>query len=480
MSICVEQSFPFASPTSISSSLSLIRLRTRRASASSSVGQEKSRWKSGVRGRMRRPVWILLLAAWAAAALHLADAGASGGDGFPAMLTLERALPMKGVSLKHLRARDRARHGRSLQGGSSLTSAGVVDFPVEGSSNPLTVGLYYTRVKLGNPIKEFYVQIDTGSDILWVTCNGCNGCPISSGLNIQLEFFDPYKSSTSSWISCSDNRCTSYFQSGEALCPNSGSSNTPCSYTFQYGDGSGTSGYYVSDTLYFDTVLGNEQSVDSSATVVFGSHYNLNLESISVNGQILSIDPSVFLTSNTQGTIIDSGTTLAYLAEEAYDPFVNAIVASLSPSVRLINSKGNECFITSGSVDESFPSLTLNFKGGASMPVKPEDYLLQEVSIDNSVIWCIGWQKNQGSGITILGDLVLKDKIFVYDLANQRLGWTSYDCSLSVNVSISSVKNQYLNTGQFQVNKSSQIVFGKLHWSTITFALFLLSLSRLL
>ncbi|KAG6473164.1 hypothetical protein ZIOFF_067073 [Zingiber officinale] len=508
MSICVEQSFPFASPTSISSSLSLIRLRTRRASASSSVGQEKSRWKSGVRGRMRRPVWILLLAAWAAAALHLADAGASGGDGFPAMLTLERALPMKGVSLKHLRARDRARHGRSLQGGSSLTSAGVVDFPVEGSSNPLTVGLYYTRVKLGNPIKEFYVQIDTGSDILWVTCNGCNGCPISSGLNIQLEFFDPYKSSTSSWISCSDNRCTSYFQSGEALCPNSGSSNTPCSYTFQYGDGSGTSGYYVSDTLYFDTVLGNEQSVDSSATVVFGcsnsqsgdltksdravdgifgfgqhelsvisqlssmgltprvfshclkgsengggilvfgeivepgivytplvpsqSHYNLNLESISVNGQILSIDPSVFLTSNTQGTIIDSGTTLAYLAEEAYDPFVNAIVASLSPSVRLINSKGNECFITSGSVDESFPSLTLNFKGGASMPVKPEDYLLQEVSIDNSVIWCIGWQKNQGSGITILGDLVLKDKIFVYDLANQRLGWTSYDCKFSI------------------------------------------------
>jgi len=39
----------------------------------------------------------------------------------------------------------------------------------------------------------------------------------------------------------------------------------------------------------------------------------------------LQIDSSVFATSNNRGTIVDSGTTLAYLAEEAYDPFVNAV-----------------------------------------------------------------------------------------------------------------------------------------------------------
>lgn len=58
----------------------------------------------------------------------------------------------------------------------------------------------------------------------------------------------------------------------------------------------------------------------------FRPHYNLNLLSISVNGQTLSIDPSMFATSSSRGgTIIDSGTTLAYLAEEAYDPFVDAV-----------------------------------------------------------------------------------------------------------------------------------------------------------
>lgn len=57
----------------------------------------------------------------------------------------------------------------------------------------------------------------------------------------------------------------------------------------------------------------------------FRPHYNLNLQSISVNGQMLAIDSSVFATSSNRGTIIDPGTTLAYLAEEAYDPFVSAV-----------------------------------------------------------------------------------------------------------------------------------------------------------
>lgn len=39
----------------------------------------------------------------------------------------------------------------------------------------------------------------------------------------------------------------------------------------------------------------------------------------------MPISPEVFETSSNRGTIVDSGTTLAYLAEEAYDPFINAV-----------------------------------------------------------------------------------------------------------------------------------------------------------
>ncbi|XP_022883569.1 aspartic proteinase-like protein 2 isoform X2 [Olea europaea var. sylvestris] len=424
------------------------------------------------------------------------------GDGGKSLSwNLQRA-SHDGVELSQLRDRDLLRHDRILQ----QKPPGVVNFDVEGTYDPSVVGLYYTKVQLGTPPKEFYVQIDTGSDVLWVSCNSCNGCPTSTELEMKLKFFDPSSSSTASPLSCSDRRCALGAQTSESGC----SDQNKCVYTFQYVDGSGTSGYYISDLMYFNKTVGNSLTSNSSAPVIFGCstsqtgdltksdravdgifgfgqqglsvisqlssigvtpnafshclkggsrgggtlvlgqvvepnmvytplvplqpHYNVNLQSISVKGQTLPIDPTVFATSDTRGTIIDSGTTLAYLADEAYDPFVTAITQAVSQSVHPIVSKGNQCYIITSSVSDIFPPVNLNFAGGASMILKPEDYLVQQNSISDAAVWCLAFQKNGGQGITILGDLVLKDKIVVYDLAGQRIGWANYDCS-SVNVS---------------------------------------------
>ncbi|KAI8015899.1 Aspartic proteinase-like protein 2 [Camellia lanceoleosa] len=347
-----------------------------------------------------RGVEFLIFAAAVAAQVSVVYSGS-----FPkSILTLERAFPAnQKVELEALRARDRARHARILQG----VIGGVVDFSVAGSSDPY-IGLYYTKVKLGSPPKEFNVQIDTGSDILWVTCNTCNDCPQSSGIGIELNFFDAASSSTASLVSCSDPICASVVQAAAAVSECSSQSNQ-CGYSFRYGDGSGTSGYYLTDLMYFDTIMGASLVANSSAPIVFGCstyqsgdltktdraidgiigfgqhdlsvisqlssrgitpkvfshclkgegngggilvlgeildpsivysplvpsqpHYNLYLQSIAVNGQLLPIDTAVFATSNTRGTIVDSGTTLSYLVEEAYDPFVNAITAVVSQSM---------------------------------------------------------------------------------------------------------------------------------------------------
>ncbi|KAF2300712.1 hypothetical protein GH714_015295 [Hevea brasiliensis] len=403
---------------------------------------------------------------------------------FPATLTLERGIPPSHrLELNQLRERDSFRHRRILQ-----SAGGVVDFPVQGTFNPFLVGLYYTKVQLGSPPKDFYVQIDTGV----MFCGSVAAPAMVAPLQVDSN------SSTASLISCSDQRCTVGIQSSDSLCS---SQSNQCGYTFQYGDGSGTSGYYVADFLHFDTVLGGSVTNNSSAAVVFGCstlqtgdltksdravdgifgfgqqdmsvisqlasqgitpkvfshclkgddagggvlvlgeivepnivytplvptqpHYNLNLQSISVNGQTLAIDSSVFATSSNQGTIVDSGTTLAYLAEAAYDPFVNA--------------------------------------GGAA-------------------VWCIGFQKTAGQEITILGDLVLKDKIFVYDIANQRLGWTNYDCSMSVNVSTTTNtgKSEFVNTGNISNNSSPRNVPYKLISITMTILLNIFTLGSYL
>ncbi|TQE13297.1 hypothetical protein C1H46_001104 [Malus baccata] len=314
---------------------------------------------------------------------------------FPATLSLERAFPSNHLEdLSQLRARDRVRHGRKLQ-----SSNGIVDFPVEGTYNPFRVGLYYTKLQLGSPPRDYYVQIDTGSDVLWVNCGSCNGCPETSGLPvnahfltvdipimIQLNLFDPGSSTTSQFISCSDRRCSLGVRSSDSDCS---TQNNQCSYTFQYGDGSGTSGYYVSDLLHLETILEGSLTQNYSANVVFGYQgfawtflFHKVLMSWSEMHKLLLMD-------------------------NPYDGISNCIV-----------------FLD-------------NSSSGAAR-------------------WCIGLQKIRGSGITILGDLVLKDKIVVYDLGGQRIGWTNYDCSTTVNVSATSRTGQseYVNAGQLSDSRS--------------------------
>ncbi|KAM0045182.1 putative nepenthesin [Helianthus debilis subsp. tardiflorus] len=443
---------------------------------------------------------------------------------FPVSLKLERAFPHNNynnnLNLVELRDRDYSRHRRFLQ---QASSKDVIDFSLLGTYDPYRVGLYYTKVKLGSPPKQYHVQVDTGSDVLWVNCKDCKGCPTSTGLKFRIASYDPSSSSTSSLISCSDKRCSTGIESGDAKCLNN-----RCTYKFNYGDGSATSGYYVSDLLHLEMLSDNTNlSSNALSTVMFGcstsqsgelskpdravdgifgfgpqglsvisqlasqgaspdafshclvgdgegggilvlgqitdpnmvysplvpsaQHYNLHLQSISVDDKTLSIDPSVFETShNRKGTVIDSGTTLAYLAEDAYDPFVTAITKSVPQSVEAFDAKEYKCYITKDSISKVFPNVSFNFAGDASMVLKPESYLLRQKTVGDKTAWCIGFQKVKGQGLTILGDMVLKDKSVVYDLGGQRIGWVDHNCKKLFNVSTKS-------SGRRRISNASRI-----------------------
>ncbi|KAK4776104.1 hypothetical protein SAY87_024065 [Trapa incisa] len=405
--------------------------------------------------------------------------------------------------------------------------------------------LYFTKVRLGSPAREFNVQIDTGSDILWVTCSSCTNCPQTSGLGMELNFFDASSSSTASIVPCSDPLCSnSQIQTDATQCSLQGDH---CGYSFQYGDASGTSGYYVSDMLYFDMVLGQSLVTNSSASIVFGCsshqsgslatsnqamdgifgfgpgglsvisqlhargltprvfshclrgdvngggimvlgeildpsivysplvpsqpHYNLYLESIALNGQPLPIDPEVFSLSKNRETIIDSGTTLAYLVEEALDPLISSITAMTSQYASPTIHSRLHCYRVYGSVSDIFPTIDFNFAGGASIVLKPDEYLLRD-----GPLWCLGFEKAKG-GVMILGDVVLKDKIFVYDLSHQRIGWAPYDCSMAVNVSVVSGKDEFINSGQWSVSSSTRDILLQLLPAILIQLMFYLSFS---
>ncbi|CAL1412598.1 unnamed protein product [Linum trigynum] len=408
------------------------------------------------------------------------------------VLHLERTpLPLgSSAGLKQLRAQDRARHARIFDG--------VANFSVYGSADTLLYGIYYTKVKLGSPPQEFSLQIDTGSDLLWVNAKSCANCPRSSSFGIGLSYYDAAASSTAKVVPCPDKTC-----------PNRCTKNGQCGYTINYEDDGVTNGVYVVDRVNLDFIRPDSTIATSSAAIAFGAstylsgalgdsalavdgifglgqgplsaisqlssrgivppvfslclkgeglgggtfvlgeiaepgmvytplvpaqpHYNLYLQSIAVNGELLPVDPAVFATSTGRGTFVDSGTTLAYLVDEAYEPFIRAVTAVVSPSATPKISEGHQCYLLSSSVSQVFPVVSFNFANGASLVLKPADYLYQSVRYVSGM-WCIGIVKKPG--MTILGDLVLKDKIFVYDLVHRQIGWTNYNCLNAVNVSV--------------------------------------------
>ncbi|CAI0614310.1 unnamed protein product, partial [Linum tenue] len=137
-------------------------------------------------------------------------------------------------------------------------------------------------------------------------------------------------------------------------------------------------------------------------------------------------------------------TTYALLVEEAYDQFVHAVTAAVSQSATPTIRMEHQCYQVNSSVSQLFPVVSFNFKGGASLVLTPEQYLVQS-AWDVAGMWCLGFWKNPR--LTVLGDLVLKDRIFVYDLVHQQIGWANYNCASTANVSIS--REYFVNPAQW-------------------------------
>ncbi|KAI3440525.1 Peptidase A1 domain-containing protein [Psidium guajava] len=340
-------------------------------------------------------------------------------------------------------------------------------------------GEYFSRIGVGTPAKQFYMVLDTGSDVNWLQCQPCTDCYQQAD-----PVFNPSSSSSYGALTCESPQCGSL----EVSACRAGK----CLYQVSYGDGSFTVGDFVKETVSFgssgavnDVALGcghdNEglfvgsagllglgggplsltnqikassfsyclvdRDSSESSTLEFNSaapgaesvfapllkngkvdtFYYVGLTGMSVGGTMLSIPPSLFQMddSGNGGIIVDSGTAITRLQTQAYNSLRDAFV-KLTPHLKSTSGVAlfDTCYDFSSLSSVRVPTVSFHFTGGRSWSLPAKNYL---IPVDSAGTFCFAFAPTT-SPLSIIGNVQQQGTRVSFDLANSRVGFTLNKC----------------------------------------------------
>ncbi|KAL2941888.1 Aspartic proteinase nepenthesin-1 [Bienertia sinuspersici] len=338
------------------------------------------------------------------------------------------------------------------------------------------------NVAIGTPPNPYSAIMDTGSDLLWTQCKPCEEC-----FDQSTPIFDPSKSSTFSKLSCSSELCealpSSTCQNGCQYMYTYGDYSSTqgilATETFTFGSGSDSNKVSV-PKIGFGCGVENEgsgfdqgagliglgrgplslvsqldepkfsyclTSIDGSktSTLLMGSlatrnvvttpllknpsqpsFYYLNLEGISVGSTRLSIKKETFSLSEdgSGGMIIDSGTTISYLEESAFDQVKKAFASQLKLPMDDSGSAGLDlCFkMPRDTTSLDVPKFIFHFKE-ADLDLPGENYMIGDPKMG---LLCLAMGKS--SGMSIFGNVQQQNMMVVHDLAKETLSFVPIQC----------------------------------------------------
>ncbi|CAI0405662.1 unnamed protein product [Linum tenue] len=346
-------------------------------------------------------------------------------------------------------------------------------------------GYYTTQLWIGTPPQKFSLIVDTGSTVTYVPCSTCEQCGNHEDPKFAPELsltYEPMKCTMECNCDVENVFCTYERQYAEM----STSSGVLGGDLFSFGNDSGldpqravfgcenveTGDLY---TQHADGIMGLgrgdlsvvDQLVDKGVindsfalcyggmevgggAMVLGSispppdmvftgsdplrspYYNVDLKEIHVAGKKLQLDPKIF--NGKYGTVLDSGTTYAYLPEQAFSVFKDAIMKELHSLKRIHGPDPNYndiCFAGASSnvseLSRTFPKVELAFEKGQKILLSPENYLFRHSKVNGA--YCLGVFQNGKDPTTLLGGIIARNTLVVYDRENAKVGFWKTNCS---------------------------------------------------
>ncbi|KAG6557535.1 hypothetical protein Mapa_000809 [Marchantia paleacea] len=154
--------------------------------------------------------------------------------------------------------------------------------------------------------------------------------------------------------------------------------------------------------------------------------YYVKLNGIAVDNQPLrGIASSAFaldIYTGRGGVILDSGTTITQLVDSAYIPFASTLQLLIKyPQVDGSPIGLDLCYDLSGVSNPTFPSVTLQFQG-VDLTLPANNLFLQ---VDDHGTSCLAFLGT--SDLTIVGNIQQQNFYVLYDVANERVGFSPVD-----------------------------------------------------
>ncbi|KAK6923995.1 Xylanase inhibitor, N-terminal [Dillenia turbinata] len=354
----------------------------------------------------------------------------------------------------------------------------------------LISGYYTTRVWIGTPPQEFALIVDTGSTITYVPCSTCSHCGRHQDPNFLPELSSTYHPvKCNAGCICDNKRAQCLYKRQYAEM--SSSSGVLAEDIISFGNesklssqraifgcenvetgdiysqqadgimGLGRGDFSIVDQLVAKGVIGNSFSLcyggmdvgggamvlgqfSSPSDMVFSHsdplrspYYNIELKEILVAGKPLPLNPVIF--NGKHGTVLDSGTTYAYLPEAAFLAFKDAgtklqIIQELHSlkQVRGPDPSYNDiCFAGAGSdvlqLSKFFPAVEMVFDSAQKLTLSPENYLFRHTKVSGA--YCLGIFSNGKDPTTLLGGIIVRNILVSYDREHKKIGFLKTNCS---------------------------------------------------